>query len=55
MMIKTDPRETGWGGTDGINLVHDWDQLMALMNTVMKLRVPQNFETFLSNCTTGGF
>jgi hypothetical protein len=38
--IKTDLTEIGWGCMDGINLVQEWDQWRALVNTAMKLRVP---------------
>jgi hypothetical protein len=38
--IKIDLREIGWGGMDWIDLVQDRDQWMALVNTVMNLRVP---------------
>jgi hypothetical protein len=38
--IKIDLRETGWDCMDCINLAQDRDQLRALVNTVMKLRVP---------------
>jgi hypothetical protein len=31
--------ETGWDGMDWIDLVQDRDQLRALVNTVMNLRV----------------
>jgi hypothetical protein len=48
-------REIGWGGMDWINLAQDRDQWMALVNTVMNLRVPKNVEIFLNTCTTGGF
>jgi hypothetical protein len=33
-------REIGWGGMDWIDLAWDGDQWRALVNTVMKLRVP---------------
>jgi hypothetical protein len=33
-------RETIWGGMDWIDLVQDKDQWRALVNTVMKVRVP---------------
>jgi hypothetical protein len=36
-------------------LAQEMDQLKALMNTVMNLRVPQNVGKFLSRCTTGSF
>jgi hypothetical protein len=38
--IKIDLREIGWGGMDWIDLAQDRDQWRALVNTVMKLRVP---------------
>jgi hypothetical protein len=38
--IKTELIEIGWGGMDWIGLVQDRDQCMALVNTVMNLRVP---------------
>jgi hypothetical protein len=37
---KMDCRETEWDGTDWIDLAQDRDQLRALVNTVMNLRVP---------------
>jgi hypothetical protein len=37
--IKMDLRETGWDGMDWIDLAQDRDQWMALVNTVMNLRV----------------
>jgi hypothetical protein len=38
--IKIDLREIGWDGMDWSELVQDRDQWSALVNTVMKLRVP---------------
>jgi hypothetical protein len=38
--IKTDLRETGWGGMDWINLAEDRDQWWALVSTLINLRVP---------------
>jgi hypothetical protein len=38
--IKLDIREIGWGGMHWLDLVQDRDQWRALVNTVMKLRVP---------------
>jgi hypothetical protein len=35
-----DLREIGWGGMDWINLDQDRGQWMALVNTVMSLRIP---------------
>jgi hypothetical protein len=38
--IKIDLREIRWGDMDWIDLAEDMDQLGALVNTVMNLRVP---------------
>jgi hypothetical protein len=38
--IKMDLKEIGWGDMDWIDLAQDRDQWRALVNTVMKLRVP---------------
>jgi hypothetical protein len=38
--IKMDLREIGYGGMDCFDVVQDRDQSMALVNTVMNLRVP---------------
>jgi hypothetical protein len=38
--IKMDLGEIGWDGVDRIDLVQDRDQLRALVNTKMNLRVP---------------
>jgi hypothetical protein len=38
--IKMDLGEIGWDGRGWIELVQDRDQWRALVNTVMKLRVP---------------
>jgi hypothetical protein len=38
--IKMDLREIGWDGMNWIDLAQDRDQWRALVNTVMKLRVP---------------
>jgi hypothetical protein len=38
--IKMDFGEIGWDGMDWIELAQDRDQWRALVNTVMKLRVP---------------
>jgi hypothetical protein len=35
-----DFREIGWAGMDWIDLAQDRDKCMALVNTVMNLRVP---------------
>jgi hypothetical protein len=38
--FKMDPRETGWGCMDLIDLAQERDQWRALVNTVMNFRVP---------------
>jgi hypothetical protein len=38
--IKIYLRETRWDGLDWIDVAQDRDKLMALMNAVMKFRVP---------------
>jgi hypothetical protein len=38
--IKIDLKKIGWDGMDWIDLAQDGDQWRALVNTVMKLRVP---------------
>jgi hypothetical protein len=38
--IKIDLRKIGWDDMDWIGLAKDRDQLRALVNTVMNLRVP---------------
>jgi hypothetical protein len=38
--IKVDVREIGWGGTVWIDLAQGRDRWRAVVNTVMKLRVP---------------
>jgi hypothetical protein len=44
-----DLREIGWGGIDWIDLAQDRDQLMALVNTVMSLWVPEDTGKFLNS------
>jgi hypothetical protein len=38
--IKIDLLEIGWGGVDWICLAQDRDKWRALVNTIIKLRVP---------------
>jgi hypothetical protein len=38
--IKMDLREIEWNGVDWIDMAQDRDQGSALVNTVLKLRVP---------------
>jgi hypothetical protein len=40
---------------DWVDQAKDRNQWMALVNTVMNLRVPQNVGKFLSRCTTGSY
>jgi hypothetical protein len=37
--IRMDLGETGWSGAAWIQLVQYWDRRLALVNTVMELRV----------------
>jgi hypothetical protein len=53
--MKMDLREIGCDGMDWTGLAQDRDQLRALVEKIMKLRVPLYSEKFLSGCTTGGF
>jgi hypothetical protein len=39
-IIRMDLKEIEWGGIDWIDLAQNRDQWRALVNTVMKLRVP---------------
>jgi hypothetical protein len=38
--IRIDLRDIGWGEVDWIDLAQNREQWMALVNTVMNLRVP---------------
>jgi hypothetical protein len=38
--IKMDLREIGWDGMDWIDLAQDRDKWRAIVNTVMKFRIP---------------
>jgi hypothetical protein len=38
--IKMDLKEIGLGGVDWIDLAQDRDKCRAVVNTIMKLRVP---------------
>jgi hypothetical protein len=49
------PGDIGLGAMDLTDLVQARYQWMALVNTVIKLRVPQIFGKFLRSCTTGIF
>jgi hypothetical protein len=45
--------EKGWSGMHGIDLTQDKDQLRALMNMVINLKVLHNVGKFLSKRATG--
>jgi hypothetical protein len=47
--VKMDLREIRWAGMDWIRLAQDRVQWMALVSTVMNLRVPENIWKFLSS------
>jgi hypothetical protein len=49
------PREKWWDCMDWIDLAQDRDQLRALVNTLLNLRVPYYVGKFSSSCATGGF
>jgi hypothetical protein len=42
-------QEIGWGGLDWIYLTEDRDELLALVNAVMNLRVPLNSGNILTS------
>jgi hypothetical protein len=48
-----DLREIGWDGLEWINMAQNRDQWMALVNTVLNLRIPKILK-FLNGCTIGG-
>ena len=47
--IKMDIQEVGCEGMDWIDVAQDRDRWLALVNTVMKFRVPQNSGKFLTS------
>jgi ribosome biogenesis protein Nip4 len=46
--IRTDLREIGWKDVDWMQMVQDRDKWRSLVNTVMKLRIPQKAGTSLT-------
>jgi hypothetical protein len=53
--IKIYLRMIGWGDMDWIDLSQDRHQWTAVVNTVMKLRVPKNIVKYLSSNTDNGY
>jgi hypothetical protein len=49
--IMMDPQEVGCGFMDWIGLALDRDRWRALVNALMKLRVPKNAGNFLTPCS----
>jgi hypothetical protein len=49
-----DLKETEWDDVDWIDMAQDGDQWMALVNTVLNLRVPYNAGKSFNGCTIGG-
>jgi hypothetical protein len=52
--IEMDLLEIGWGGVDWIGLDQDMDKWRALVNAVVKLRVPYNAGKLSSGYMIGG-
>jgi hypothetical protein len=49
--LRMDLREIGWCGMDWIDLAQDMEQWRALVNTVLKLKMPKSVGKLLSSCT----
>jgi hypothetical protein len=47
--IKMGLREIGWGGMDCVDLTEDRDQLRALVNAIMNIRVSLYIGEFLNS------
>jgi hypothetical protein len=46
--------DVGWGGVDWIGLAQDRNTWIAVVNSVMNIRVPQNAGKLTSGFTNGG-
>jgi hypothetical protein len=55
MIVIRRKDKIGRDGVDWIELAQGRDQWRALVNTVMKLRVPKNAGNLLNGCTIGSF
>jgi hypothetical protein len=53
--VRMDFQEVGCGSMDWIGLAQDRDRWRAIVNGVMKLRVPKNAGIFLTSCKTVSF
>jgi hypothetical protein len=51
--IKRDLGEVGWSDVDWIGLAQDRNRWRALVNSVLKLRIPQTVRKVSSSYTTG--
>jgi hypothetical protein len=47
--IRMDVREIGWKGVDWLHLDQDRDQWLAVMNTIMNVRVPYKAGNFFTS------
>jgi hypothetical protein len=52
--IRMDLGEVGWGDVDWIGLAKDRNRWIALVNSVLNLRVPQNARKVSSGLTSSG-
>jgi hypothetical protein len=53
--IKMDLRERGWKSVDWMHLAQGRDQLRAVVNTVMNLRLPYKVGNFLTSLAPVSF
>jgi hypothetical protein len=52
--IRMDLEEVGWGDVDWIGLAQDRNRWIALVNSILNLRVPSNAGKLSSGLTSGG-